>query len=773
MIMNQDAPTTDLERRKHVRLRLRRDLDIAPQKYEGRTYWVVKDPVSMRYYRFKEQEHFLLQFMDGDHTLDEAQKEYEKRFRPERLKLEDLEHFGQQLLTAGLAQNESPRAGKQLFDRRKKRLRSEWMQALTNILYIKIPIFDPDKLLIRMMPYCGWVFSPAALILAHLYFIVALLFVGMHFEAFYDKLPRYQEFFTFGNLGWMWVALGVVKVIHEFGHGLSCRKYGGEVHEMGALFLCLSPCLYCNVSDAWTLPSKWKRIIISYAGIYIELFIAATATFVWWYTPAHPFINNLALCLMVVCSVSTVVFNANPLMRYDGYYVMADWLEIPNLRDRSNRFLKNVVLEHCLGVEVQPETYMATTRKVLFITYAIVSYIYRWVVTYSILIFMASFLKPYKLEVVSKMLALAALGSMVGWPLWRLGKNLHRRGRLPDMKTGRVIISGTIVALVVVAFFTVPLPFTSRVRQVGLVGLQSEAERPVLLREDGRLEKLMVADGQEVRKGHVLAVFKSLELERERDEARIAYQIGQAKLDTLNRFYQQHFVERDERESYFDQDAKQRLTKSLGDLKEEVKKREGDLNNLEQRLDRLTLRAPCDGKVINPPLPDDVGKYYEHQQPQPFCTIGETQRNAAGEERLRLRVLVPVKPADYRLLMQDRDALKAKGEDLPITIRIRGRASQTWKGELLTLPEQSAKTIAPALGNKGGGPIAVKPPTSGNPNSDPEPVDQQYLLSIAIKDPDGAICPGSYAQVKIECRWRSAAWWVWRTVNDTFDLGLM
>ena len=125
--MNQDTPATDLERRKHVRLRLRPDLNVAPQKYEGRTYWVVKDPVSMRYYRFKEQEHFLLQFMDGDHTLDEAQKEYEKRFRPERLKLEDLEHFGQQLLTAGLAQNESPRAGKQLFDRRKKRLRSEWL----------------------------------------------------------------------------------------------------------------------------------------------------------------------------------------------------------------------------------------------------------------------------------------------------------------------------------------------------------------------------------------------------------------------------------------------------------------------------------------------------------------------------------------------------------------------------------------------------------------------------------------------------------------------
>jgi putative peptide zinc metalloprotease protein len=751
--MNQDAPATDLERRKHVRLRLRRDLNIAPQKYEGRTYWVVKDPVAMRYYRFKEQEHFLLQFMDGDHTLDEAQKEYEKRFRPERLKLEDLEHFGQQLLTAGLAQNESPRAGKQLFDRRKKRLRSEWMQTLTNILYIKIPIFDPDKLLTRMMPWCGWVFSGWFLALAHLYFLFTILFVALHFERFYDNLPRYQEFFTFGNLGWMWLALGVVKVIHEFGHGLSCRKYGGEVHEMGALFLCLSPCLYCNVSDAWTMPSKWKRICISYAGIYIELAIAATATFVWWYTPSHPFINNLALCLMVVCSVSTVIFNANPLMRYDGYYVMADWLEIPNLRDRSNRFLKNTVLEYCLGVEVQPETYMATTRKVLFITYAIVSYIYRWVITYSILIFMASFLKPYKLQVVSEMIAIAAAASMVGWPLWRLGKNLHRRGRLPDMKTGRAVVSGLLVAAVLIAFFTVPLP-VSRVRQVGLVQLQDDAEHPVLLHEDGRLDKLLVHEGQFVHKDDVLAELSNRELDRKFYDA-------EAQCDILRQ--QRDQIAQRLSEPLNDREAGSQLRTRMTTTQEELSRCEKQLAILKPHREALTLRALADGWVINPPRPDEVGKTFERQQPAPFCTIGNPDR---------LRILVPVKPSDYRLLRQDREALEREGKDLPVTIRIQGRDSHTWKGEWMAMPESEARTILPQLSNKGGGPIPIKP--SADPNK-LEPVSQQYVLSIAIDNPqnDKAIVPGSMGQVKIECRWRSAAWWVWRTVNDTFDLGLM
>src|ERR1700733_6793491 len=151
--MNPEIPSSDLERRKHVRLRVRPDLSIQPQRYEGRTYYVVKDPVSLRYFRFKEQEHFLLSVFDGKTSMDAAQKAFEKRFRPERLTLEDLEQFGMQLMTVGLAQNESPQAGQQLFEHRRKRKRTELLQAVTNILYIKIPIFDPEKLLLRMLPY--------------------------------------------------------------------------------------------------------------------------------------------------------------------------------------------------------------------------------------------------------------------------------------------------------------------------------------------------------------------------------------------------------------------------------------------------------------------------------------------------------------------------------------------------------------------------------------------------------------------------------------------
>src|SRR3954451_24124582 len=435
----------DLERRKSLKIRLRKDLDVDSQQYEGRTFFVVKDPVGLRYYRLKDNEHFLLQFLDGKHTLEEAQKAYEREYRPERLKLEDLEGFAQQLLTAGLAISESPKAGKQLFERRGKRRRQEWLQTLTNILYIKIPVFDPERLLQKMLHVVGFVFSMWFFLASMILMLAAALLVATHFETFRSKLPSYHEFFSFKSVVYLWIALAVVKVIHEFGHGLSCKRFGGEVHEMGALLMCFSPALYCNVSDAWVLPNKWHRIIISAAGIYVELLIASISTFVWWYTPTQPFINNLALSLMVVCSVSTFVFNANPLMRYDGYYVLPDCLEIPNLREKANRYLQNLVLDKCLGIEVPPEEYMETWRKVLFLVYAIVSYVYRWVVTFSILYFFYSFLRPYKLEVISNALALAAVASMTIWPVYRLGRNIHRRGRLPDMKRGRVMISTAVV----------------------------------------------------------------------------------------------------------------------------------------------------------------------------------------------------------------------------------------------------------------------------------------------------------------------------------------
>jgi putative peptide zinc metalloprotease protein len=760
------AKASDLERRKSLRITLRTDLAIDAQRYEGKTFYVVKDPMSLRYYRLKDYEHFLLKFLDGKHTLEEAQKAYEKEYRPDRLPLEDLEAFAQQLMTAGLAHNESPAAGEQLFQRRKKRKRQEWLQTFTNILYIKIPIFDPDRILVGMLRYLGWIFSAWFFTVSVGIMLAAILLVATHFDTFRSKLPDYHEFFSFKTAVYLWISLGVVKIIHEFGHGLSCKRFGGEVHEMGFLLMCFSPALYCNVSDAWVLPNKWHRIIISSAGIYVELIIAAIATFVWWNTPTQPFTNNLALSLMVVCSVSTVVFNANPLMRYDGYYVLADWLEIPNLREKSNRFLQNLVLDKCLGIEVQPEPYMQLGRKVLFVVYAIVSYIYRWVVTFSILYFFYMWLRPYKLEVISNLLTLAAVASMTIWPTYRLIRAIHRRGRLPDMKRWRVMVSSSVVVGAILFVCLVPIPI-SRVRGLALVQPHSDNLGQVVVKRSGFLQELKVQPGDFVRKDNVLAVFRDPKLEDELAAENTEWENSKTQVQVLT----------DQRTRTTDSKELARLDKEIAEATAKEGTARVKVRALEQTRARdLVLHAPRDGVIGQSPRLDEVGKFFE-AAPQEQGQGSGTGPLFTIIEPGRLRLCMPVPTSEFNQLREnltqleiDRRRRPGAEQSLGVTLRIHGRGSSTWKGRISRLDLSEVKYVPLPLSSKAGGPIPVKAqPGRGGL----VPQTQYYFVYIDILDPDGSIHPGAMGQAKIHCRPETCLSWLWRKVNNTFNLRLL
>ena len=734
--MEATTTATDLERRKKVRVRLRPDLSITVQKYEGRTYYVVKDPVSLRYYRFKEQERFLLDLMDGEHTLEDAQKAFEQRFRPERLTLEDLEQFASQLLSAGLAQNESPNAGKQLFDRFKKRRRRKLVQSLLNILYIKVPLYDPDAVLTKMLPPLRFIFTAWFGVLSVGVMLAALLLVASQWNTFIAKLPSYHEFFSFKTLLWLWVALGLVKIIHEFGHGLSCKAYGGEVHEMGLLFLVFSPCLYCNVSDAWTLPSKWKRIIISAAGIYVELLIASLATFVWWVTDSGTFLNNLCMSLMVVCSVSTIVFNANPLMRFDGYYILADWIEIPNLRDRSNRLLQSLALQYCLGIETPPEPYMTRTRQVLFVVYAIASYLYRWLITFSILYFMYTFLKPYKLGAISFLLGTAAVATMIGHPAYRLIKAIRRRGRLPDMKPVRVGL--TVGVVLTVLFVILFVPFRVRVEALAVIRVEPGRFQKVTVPDAGGfLQELLVVDGQRVRAGDPIAVLANPELELKLKLNQKEQGFHLAQLSALGALI---------RDSAQETRAASDYQTALLELQALQKQHQ----NLKEQWDALVVKAPRAGRVMKLVRPEEQGKMQERGTV--LCEIGDDQA---------LQAVILVEPADRNLVARQSKAW----------IRVHGREYRTWRGTVTEVSEVEAKDIPPALSNVAGGEV---PATEDPETKTLKPQQQHYLIAVNFDriSPEDAIHPGAMGRVKIEAGSQTLWWRFRRYLVRTFNWGL-
>jgi putative peptide zinc metalloprotease protein len=394
---------------------------------------------------------------------------------------------------------------------------------------------------------------------------------------------------------------------------------------------------------------------------------------------------------------------------------------------------------------------MELWRRVLFVVFAVVSWVYRWVITFVILKFLSSFLKPYKLEIVSNMLAAAALGSMVGWPLFRLGKSLHKRGRLPDMKMLRTSISAGVVAVLVLAFFVVPLPI-SRVRETGLVQVQPRASVPVHVTVDGILEKVHVREGQRVKKGAVLATFTSLELKQQEDQARTDY----VSQDRLAHAYAAQLTQRQDP----DEVRQLQLSKTKAES-ERDKARQKWLQVTEEARTLLTLVAPRDGTVIGVPKVDEVGKRWEKDLTKPFCQVIDPTQ---------LRVLTPLSPDDYNPVRENLQKFQAQHQDLAVTIRVLGRETNTWQGRVSLLPESAAKEVPPALSSKLGGPLAVK--NGGDPEK-PAPQNQVYLVGIDLLAPDNAICPGQLAQVKIHCEYHSCGWWVWRSLSRTFDLGLL
>jgi putative peptide zinc metalloprotease protein len=431
--------------------------------------------------------------------------------------------------------------------------------------------------------------------------------------------------------------------------------------------------------------------------------------------------------------------------------VLSDWIEIPNLRDKSNRYISRLFMEHCLGIEMQQEPYMELSRRMLFLTYAVVSWFYRWAVLFVILKVMSSALKPYRLEIISEMLALLSLVSMLGWPLYRVIKNLYKRGRLPDMKPVRVTVTSSVIAVLLLAFFFLPLP-VSRVRQGGLVQVQPDAVEKVPVLMPGEPLQVLVYEGQEVKKDAELADFRSLVLEKKE----IQYKAQEKTQRELLRQYEQ------EKSKAIAKDDIADLTERITTARFKLEETQKEFASVAKQKELLVLRAPCDGVVMGLPNKENLHRPWDrYEMDKPFCHIGDPTK---------LRILVPVSSDDYELIRNDFAAKKARGENLLVTIRIQGFANQTWPGWVSHIPKSADKTVPFQLTTKGGGPLAVKPGTDPN---NPEPQMQCYLIGIDFEaPPERAVSPGTLGQVKIHCTYHSCAWWSWRTLSGMFDIGL-
>lgn len=729
-----------------LRLRVRPDLTAREQRYLGRSYWVVKEPVGLKYFRFQEEEYAILKMIDGKTSLDEIKRRFESEFRPQKITLEDVHQFVAQLHRGGLVISDAPGQGYSLFHRSKEVHRREWLQKASSVLAMRFKGFDPEWILNLGYPYVRWLFHPFVVTMCLAISLGALLLVTVQFDTFQSRLPSFYEFFGPRNWLLLAVVLGLTKIIHEFGHGFSCKHFGGECHEIGVMILVLTPCLYCNVSDSWLLPNKWHRAAIGAAGMYIEVVMASVATFVWWFTEPG-LVNHVALQVMFICSVSTILFNGNPLLRYDGYYILSDILEIPNLRQKSSQILQRMMSKWCLGLELPENPFLPQRNRLLFALYTVASSIYRWVVVLSIMLFLNKVFEPYGLKILGQLIMMAGMFGLVVMPLVQLGRFLYVPGRMDQVKRKNVLATAGVAGAVLAFVLLVPLPHRVRC----MVEVRPHDSKSVFVKVPGQLQEILVEPGETVDEGTTLVqlVNHDLQLSLAEIEAR---KVQQESLLVALRM---------QRES------DPASARGIPAVKEALAAATEQWNEKRNDVDDLDITAPVAGTVIAPPsresqphsdgqLPFWSGSPLKSENKGTFLEKGVQLCEIGDPTRMQATLVIDqgdiefIRPGQY------------------VQIKLDAFTGTTLEGEIDEIAEVEMQALPPSLANQAGGGVATQPDASGTPR----PLSTSYVARVPLDNADQLLQPGMRGRAKISTPWQTLGQRCWRLIVRTFRFEL-
>jgi putative peptide zinc metalloprotease protein len=338
--------------------KLRSDLVISQQETKAGTGFVVKDPATGRFFRLKEVEYFTARQLNGSTPLDALRESVEQKFGV-TFTAETLEQFIQTLGRLGLLEKDGADSG--LVADRPRTIRG-------SLLYLRFKAFDPDRLFNRLVTKLSFFFTPHFIVFSTAIILLAIGITATNWEEIGRGI---QSLYHLQALLFAWLVIFLVITAHEFAHGLACKHFGGEVHEIGFMLLYFQPAFYCNVSDAWLFPEKSKRLWVTFAGAYFEIFIWALATVSWRLTEHGTWVNFLALVVMATSGIKSL-FNLNPLIKLDGYYLLSDYLEVPNLRQKSLGYI-SAGIKRLWGSAVQGRIETSRREQRIYLSYGLLA----------------------------------------------------------------------------------------------------------------------------------------------------------------------------------------------------------------------------------------------------------------------------------------------------------------------------------------------------------------------------------------------------------------
>ena len=610
------------------RPKLREDLRISEQTVAGETSYVIKNFETNSYNRYGSTEFELLQLCDGERTYSEIAEEMTRRHPESSLDETEAQEFIESIEPAMWERSIGEKnlaVLERIRDERKSRVDQ------SSVLYISFKAWDPNKTLAKIDPYLSWMFTWGFVWFSLAIFVAAgYLLAGDWTRVQQDT----SELYNFANKSsydiWVfWILLLVLGGIHEFGHGLTCKHFGGDVHQMGFLLIYFTPAFYTDTTDILLFPKGSERQWVLFAGIWIELVLCGLAALVWHFTPAGSVTNDVAYKMMLLSGIQGAVLNLNPLIKADGYYALSQFLDMDNLREDSFEFLRAWARKYLFfqDVELPPTT---KRQRRIFILFGVSAVIY----STSLLILVLLFVKNVLVTKLGDWGYLATLGVVyffIRRPLREAIPVVRAwlRQKKEDYMAWKVTRLQQVGAAGLALLLLVP-PMATRV-STGLV-LEPGKTAPVRAQIAGQVQQVYVRTGDVVKAGQLLATLRNTELGAE--SRALAAEMALANSNLRNG------------QDRSDYDAAATGVRERNRLNQE-------LSIATHNLDSLNVRAPIDGIIMADDLDQKTG-----------CSIeaGEELGTIVDRSSMKARILV----RDWELEdVKDGAAVKVKVAPFP------------------------------------------------------------------------------------------------------------
>jgi putative peptide zinc metalloprotease protein len=694
-----------------LRPRLHPHVRIYRQRFRGQAWYVLHDRSSGRVHRFTPATYALVHGMDGVHTVDELWATLAERLGDAAPSQDDVIQLLQRLHAADVLQAGVPADVEEVVGRKRRQVRSMWLRNVLNPFALRLPLWDPDGFLDRSWPFARRLMGPLGALSWLAVVGAAALQAAHHWTELSENVA--DRVLGAQNLALLWLTYPFVKLCHELGHAYAVKHGGGEVHEMGVMFLVFAPVPYVDASASAAFRSKWRRMAVGAAGILVELFLASLAMFLW--LASEPgVLRSMAYNVMLIGGASTLIFNGNPLLRFDGYYILSDFLEIPNLGQRSTQYWGYLVRRRVFAQLHAESPGHGVGETVWLALYAPVSWAYRFLVMVAISLFIAG-----KYFFVGAALALWSVATAIAWPVFRAIAFVLGNAEIDRQRRRAALITFGAGALVACALVFIPAPCWTNAE--GVVWVPANAE--VRAGGGGFVTRVLARPGQAVAEGQPLVELADADSQAE-------LQVHRAKAEQL---------EVQLSSEMFDDRLRAELTRQTLESERAV------LARLESRTGDLTSLAGRSGSWMVPNVDDLQGRFYPQGALVGYVVSGSLRT---------VRAVVPQEEADL-----------VRAQTTGIGIRLAGRPWKTIRAKAAReVPGGSERLPSKALALDGGGPFATDPRESSGLKTLVRTFQFDLELDTELRD----LTFGTRAHVRFDHPWEPVAVQGWRRLRQLF-----